>query len=162
MDSVKALPLRLESIEAGAVSVRTLTRGMTLRTLHVTMLGVATLILLLAALLQVREDQLVEFRFAPGHPFPEVCTMKRVLHADCPGCGLTRSFVHLMHGDVSSSQHVHPFGWMLFLLTLAQFPYRLWAMRSPHRAPFGHLVPWTPLLGIMVLVWSRWLLLALS
>lgn len=31
----------------------------------------------------------------------------------CPGCGLTRSVMALLHGQVRESVNFHPFGWML-------------------------------------------------
>ncbi|MBI3465237.1 MAG: DUF2752 domain-containing protein [Planctomycetes bacterium] len=43
---------------------------------------------------------------------------------------MTRSFVYLAHGDWSASWRVHRLGWLMFLATLIQVPYRLQALLS--------------------------------
>jgi hypothetical protein len=40
-----------------------------------------------------------------GNP---VCFVKRCTGAACPGCGLTRSFGHLVRGDLAGSWRLHP------------------------------------------------------
>jgi hypothetical protein len=42
-----------------------------------------------------------------------------VFHIDCPFCGMTRSFVALAHGEVSSAFRFHPAGPLLFAAMLA-------------------------------------------
>jgi hypothetical protein len=37
-----------------------------------------------------------------------VCPVKKYVHIDCPGCGLQRSFVALLKGDILLSIHYHP------------------------------------------------------
>lgn len=46
---------------------------------------------------------------------PQLCVFKIMSGVPCPGCGLTRSVVLLMHGDVSGSLFFHPLG-VLFVL----------------------------------------------
>lgn len=41
---------------------------------------------------------------------PVMCPFRRVTGLPCPGCGLTRSCVAFLHGDLSRSLHFHPFG----------------------------------------------------
>lgn len=41
-----------------------------------------------------------------AHQLP--CMFKTVTHFDCPGCGMQRSFILLMKGDVSSSFFMYP------------------------------------------------------
>jgi Protein of unknown function (DUF2752) len=36
------------------------------------------------------------------------CTFAAVLHRPCPGCGLTRATLLLLHGDVAGSLRMHP------------------------------------------------------
>lgn len=36
------------------------------------------------------------------------CTVARVFHQPCPGCGLTRAAYLLMDGHVGASLHMHP------------------------------------------------------
>ncbi|MEO5892194.1 MAG: DUF2752 domain-containing protein [Ferruginibacter sp.] len=40
------------------------------------------------------------------HQLP--CPVKSFFHVDCPGCGLQRSFVELLKGNISASFALHP------------------------------------------------------
>lgn len=83
---------------------------------------VAVGVLLLAAALQVTpaRDGVTLF----GWRLPEVCTAKRALGVECPGCGLTRSFVLGVRGDLGAATRLHPLGAVLLLFTASQVPYR--------------------------------------
>jgi hypothetical protein len=41
---------------------------------------------------------------------PVLCPFRRLTGLPCPGCGMTRSFVALAHGDVGASFSFHPLG----------------------------------------------------
>ena len=41
---------------------------------------------------------------------PPLCPFRLVTGLPCPGCGLTRSLVSLLHGDVSAAVLFHPLG----------------------------------------------------
>lgn len=82
-------------------------------------------ILVLSLLLEVRADGHVEIRGWAGHALPEMCAVRRGLGFDCPGCGLTRSFVHLAHGNWQASWGVHRVGWLVALLIVVQIPVRM-------------------------------------
>lgn len=48
------------------------------------------------------------------------CSVRHFLGFDCPGCGLTRSFVELVHWRVRQSIDAHPLGvvialWLLYM-----------------------------------------------
>jgi accessory gene regulator protein AgrB len=45
----------------------------------------------------------------------DICVFKNLTNLPCPGCGLTRSFVYLAHGDITDSIRMNPFGIILFL-----------------------------------------------
>lgn len=65
-------------------------------------------------------------------PLPTVCMMKRRFGVDCPGCGLTRCFLSMAHGRFAAAWDYHPAGAGLFLLVIAQVPYRAyqcWRLR---------------------------------
>ena len=99
---------------------------------HGMMLSVACLVVALSCLLSVENSTSVVI---PGlnQPLPELCTFRRTLGIDCPGCGLTRCFISLGHGDVMSAWYFNPAGILLFGIVLFQIPYRimqLWLIRT--------------------------------
>ncbi|MFQ5844002.1 MAG: DUF2752 domain-containing protein [Planctomycetota bacterium] len=48
-----------------------------------------------------------------GRTAPTLCWVREVSGVDCPFCGMTRSFVAFMHGDVAASFGWHPAGPLL-------------------------------------------------
>ena len=95
-------------------------------------------------------------------PLPESCPARSLLHIECPGCGLTRSFIHLAHGDWRASWNVHRVGWFLALAVVLQIPYRLVALRSDSGLPLGTSFP--KLFGtlLIVLLLVNWLINLIS
>jgi len=55
---------------------------------------------------------------------PEICLSRRLFGLDCPGCGLTRCFVALAHGQVASAWQFNPAGLLWFAALVWQVPYR--------------------------------------
>jgi hypothetical protein len=124
---------------------------------HRTLLWMAVAAVVAACLLRVRPDEKVEFTILQGWPAPELCQSRAWLGWDCPGCGLTRSFIHLAHGDVASSLAVHRIGWLVALWVVLQLPYRVWAMRSAHGQPLGRVFPWVVTWSLMALLIANWI-----
>lgn len=58
---------------------------------------------------------------------PGLCFSQAVLGVQCPGCGLTRSFVAFAHGRASEAVAFNPMGPFVFLVCLVQIPYRIGA-----------------------------------
>lgn len=56
----------------------------------------------------------------PSGALPTLCLSRICFQLECPLCGLTRSFVSLMHGDLVGSFGWHPGGFLL-LTTLVGF-----------------------------------------
>jgi hypothetical protein len=108
-------------------------------------------------LLRVRPDEKIELSFLQGWPAPELCQSRAWFGWECPGCGLTRSFIYLAHGDIAASLAVHRVGWLLALLVVLQVPYRLWAMRTVDGEPLGTLVPWVVAWSLVVLLIANWI-----
>ncbi len=48
-----------------------------------------------------------------GH-LPSICPFYNLTGLPCPGCGLTRAFVCLGHGQWRESLHWHPLGWLIY------------------------------------------------
>jgi hypothetical protein len=105
------------------------------------MIGVSVLGLTLAFVLEVRPDDRVAFRGLSGYPLPPSCAARAWFHRDCPGCGLTRSLIHLARGDWSAATRAHRLGPLMAAALLLQFPYRLYGLRRRDPAPLGRRVP---------------------
>jgi Protein of unknown function (DUF2752) len=119
---------------------------------HGVFLALSVLILVASFVLQFGEDagplQL------PGAKWqlPPLCASRLWLGLNCPGCGLTRSFVALAHGDWQAAWLFNPAGPFWFVLVALQVPYRvyqLWRLRQGRDEwPLG---PWGDrILGIAV------------
>ncbi|MGE3317616.1 MAG: DUF2752 domain-containing protein [Planctomycetaceae bacterium] len=74
---------------------------------------------------------------------PELCGSRAWFGFECPGCGLTRSFIALAAGDVPHSVRLHRLGWLVALAVVLQIPYRLYAI-------------WDLKAGIPQRAWPRW------
>jgi hypothetical protein len=97
------------------------------------MLVVACAACVLAFLLTEIPGGHVAIRGLPQFPLPETCALRMWLGLRCPGCGLTRSIIHLAEGDWLSSWHAHRLGGLFGALIAFQIPYRLYAVRKPTR-----------------------------
>ena len=98
---------------------------------HIEMLCVASAVVVLSFLLQVQPDERVAFVGLDNYPLPHTCVSRSLFGWSCPGCGLTRSFIHFAHGEWRASFQSHRVGWVLLLAILCQFPYRILSLRHP-------------------------------
>jgi hypothetical protein len=83
-------------------------------------LGVVVLSLLLSLGSQ-REQVIVPWLNAP---LPPLCSMKYLTGLDCPGCGLTRSFIACAHGRWREAFDFNRAGPLWFLAVALQIPYQ--------------------------------------
>jgi hypothetical protein len=91
---------------------------------HATVLGICTAVMVLAVLLSVRNERQVLLPVF-NSPLPELCMMKRWTGQGCPGCGMTRCFISLAHGDWRAALHYNPAGPLLFAMMAFQIPFRI-------------------------------------
>ncbi|MFN0051578.1 MAG: DUF2752 domain-containing protein [Planctomycetales bacterium] len=124
---------------------------------HRAYLGLAIAVIVIACVLEVRSDQRVALFCLPQFPLPESCGSRVVLGINCPGCGLTRSLVHLAHGRLAQSLEVQPVGWVIALAILLQIPYRLTALWRGVAAPLGHRFPQVFGLSLVAVLIGTWL-----
>jgi hypothetical protein len=85
-----------------------------------------------------------------------LCPLRRTTGLMCPGCGLSRSFVSLSHGDLANAFHFHAFGPLVYLIFVASL---VW-MIVPGRlrpAPDHAGLTWLWRVGSTVVV-AAWLL----
>lgn len=97
---------------------------------HWTMLALGVGVLSAAFLLRINDGGRVGASWMPFDSLPPLCGSRALLGIECPGCGLTRSFVALASGDVAESFHFHRLGWLMFLATASQIPYRIVRLRQ--------------------------------
>lgn len=92
-------------------------------------------------------------------PLPPSCGMQQVLGLDCPGCGLTRSFIALAHGDLNASLAFNPGGFLVFGLALFQIPYRIaqlyrvWSGEKPWDLTTMSLWFWSLIGVVLIFQW---------
>lgn len=66
-----------------------------------------------------------------GLPLPSACIFRSVTGIPCPGCGLLRSMVSGMHGDVAGSLGYHRLGWLTLFYVFLQFLFRSGVLLFP-------------------------------
>lgn len=91
------------------------------------LLGISSFVICAAILMNSEGDERV---FLPGFSIalPELCSTKRIFNINCPGCGLTRAFISLAHGDFTRAWHFHPTGILLFGIIAFQIPFRIFQL----------------------------------
>ena len=96
--------------------------------LHWALLGLSTAVLIAALVLETRGSRQVVLPLLDV-PLPESCTFHRTTGFDCPGCGLTRSFIAIAHARWAQAWQFNPAGYVLFALVVLQVPYRAVQLR---------------------------------
>lgn len=114
---------------------------------HGIILAIATLVLLVAASLSVRGEHEVRIPLL-GFSLPELCYWRMMFELPCPGCGLTRCFISLAHGEVARAWQFQPVGCLIFAGVVLQFPYRGWQILRLRRGVPDRAPPW-----IIVAAW---------
>lgn len=79
-----------------------------------------------------------------GYTIPSLCMFHNITGFDCPGCGITRSFIYALHGQWQNSYLMHIWGIPLAAIVAFQVPYHLW------RATGGDIPKFHP-------TFTRWL-----
>ena len=95
--------------------------------LHFFMLAAGGLVLALSIGMSTGGETRV---FLPGTtiPLPELCTSKRIWGMDCPGCGLTRGFISISHGQFQRAWHFNPASFVVYLLIIGQIPWQVYQL----------------------------------
>lgn len=128
-------------------------------TQHWSLLISSSIIVLLAIFMSTKGEVQVIVPII-NRPLPPLCTSKRVFNLDCPGCGLTRCFISLAHGDVARAWHYNPAGIWFFALVAIQIPYRayqLWRIRSGRPPLYLGRTNWL-LWVLLVLMLGQWII----
>ena len=125
--------------------------------LHREMLAIACAVGLLAFALQELPGGQIAFRGLTRIPLPQTCFSRSWLGIKCPGCGLTRSIIHLAEGQWEASWRSHRLGSLMALVIALQIPYRLLALRRLDRPLIG--THWQAVLAyaLIALLLGNWL-----
>lgn len=104
------------------------------------------------------------FGYAVHVDFP-LCPTAASFDIPCPGCGLTRATLALLHGNVHEALHLHPLVWLLTPLFVVSFSVGLYHLivdpkpQTPSRRAFwSKRIVTTVALGMFALTLSVWLL----
>lgn len=92
-------------------------------------IAMSVLVLVLSAVMST--DPQVARLF--GWEIPTLCGFRLMTGMDCPGCGLTRSFIFLGHGSLEQAWNMNMLGPPLYLAVLLQIPMRLYRMATRPR-----------------------------
>ncbi|AFM24199.1 DUF2752 domain-containing protein [Desulfomonile tiedjei] len=97
---------------------------------HLLLLCMALAILVAAFCCRIEPEGIVSFGLPViglHIPLADGCLSRKILGVSCPGCGLTRSFVAVAHGQFRLAMEYNAVGPALFMLCVLQIPYRIWA-----------------------------------
>lgn len=86
---------------------------------------IACCCILAGALILTPADPATHFMQLGRVPIPQICIFRNLTGLPCPGCGLSRSIVEAMHGDVVMSLTYHRLGLLTLVYIFLQFIYRL-------------------------------------
>ncbi len=95
------------------------------RIYHLTLLAIALAATVLPFFLAIDGGGCVA---AGGVHLPGFCFAHDVLHVPCPGCGLTRGFVRIAHGDWEGASRMNRIALAMFVVLALQVPWRLWVL----------------------------------
>lgn len=129
---------------------------------HWVYLVIAGIVIAAAFSLHLQSVTTVVFTAVPSISLPRMCSVRTWFGFDCPGCGLTRSFVSFAHGDLHAAMSFHPLGIPLAILVMAQIPYRLYCLASIRfngidpevKLPYLYIIP----RAILALLLAHWVL----
>ncbi len=91
---------------------------------------------------------------------PGTCTFRRMTGFPCPGCGLTRSFISIAHGQLVDAWRFNPAGVAFFAVVVFQIPYRIFQISRIRRGLAEHRFAaadtWV-LVGVAVIMLAQWM-----
>jgi Protein of unknown function (DUF2752) len=117
-------------------------------------------ILLLAATMSVGEMGRV-YLPAISVPVPETCTTRYRFGISCPGCGMTRAFIHFAHGRFTDGLQLNPIALLVFVFVGVQIPagmFSLWRGRNSREAVLWARLNEISLIMLPALTFAQWLI----
>lgn len=127
------------------------------KTIHWVFLTIAIVVVVLSFTMRVPGQERVYLPFINA-PVPGTCVSRELSGIECPGCGLTRSFISLGHGEFHRAWQFNPAGFVIFLIVAGQIPYRivqLWRIRQGRELPRSKATMWIAYVAVLALL-SQW------
>lgn len=123
---------------------------------HWVMLALPLAVVAAAAMLEVLPNERVAIRGLPAYPLPHLCMSRAMFDVSCPGCGLTRCFVHMTHGEWQAAWKVHQLGWLIASLVIAQLPYRALILAGWIQPISARAAQWLAfvVVGLLIASWA--------
>ncbi len=143
------------AVDEYALAEQSLIRSRTDR--HRTMLCISVIVLVLSFALAIRGTGDSASVTVGEVQLPSLCSSRSWFGIECPGCGLTRSFIALASGDLEASFRYHRLGWLLFSAVVLQIPYRILSLRELRKKVVLRKWPSWFGMGIVVSLIVNWL-----
>src|SRR4051794_26869823 len=89
---------------------------------HRVLLGLALGVVVLSMVLSLGDEPGQVLVPLLNRPLPPLCQLKMLTGLDCPGCGLTRSFIAMGHAQWRDALRFNPAGPLWFILIAGQIP----------------------------------------
>jgi hypothetical protein len=125
---------------------------------HRLMLILCSLAIATSPMLTVLPDERVSVCGVKGLVLPATCMSREIFGTTCPGCGLTRSFVYIAHGEWSDSLRVNRIGWIVMALAFLQIPYRAHALWGSGRIVLGPVASKWFGMAVIAIIIGSWLI----
>ncbi|MBF0607393.1 MAG: DUF2752 domain-containing protein [Magnetococcales bacterium] len=88
-------------------------------------------VLVLSRILYVEDGCAVSLN---GMTLPSICAFKNLFHINCPGCGLTRSFISISRMHLDKAWQYNRAGIVVYVFVILQIPYRMYLIARDSRA----------------------------
>jgi hypothetical protein len=132
---------------------------------HKLFLGVLAVLLILPFFLSIPPKQ-PECICCAGVNLPSSCLSQKIFNVQCPGCGMTHSFVSITHGQLREAIRWNRMGIPLYLFFLFQAALRIRILTRPETvhsalaASVQHYFSWS-VVALLLLNWfaALWLVL---
>ncbi len=126
--------------------------------LHCFFLAIGVIVVALSMLMRT-EGQTAVFLPGASRPLPPSCMTKYLYGLDCPGCGMTRAFISISHGQLEQAWNFNAASFVVYPFIAIQIPWNLlqigmllWRRRAIE-LPYLY---WLPVLVSIVLT-MHWL-----
>lgn len=126
---------------------------------HWTFLLLSAMVVLASFALHVRNGEEVVLPIS-NVALPGTCTFRNFTGLPCPGCGLTRAFISVAHGQVREAWHYNPAGLLFFAIVAFQIPYRIFQIVQVRQGRGHHRFAWfdtATLIGLATILLVQWL-----